>query len=233
MYAEISKLKRSCEDSDEELLPLSETVHPSTGGPSTSSFQSTGGPSTPSFQCTGEPSKPVTSQPSTSLHLFSSEPSTSTNSSKTQPENVPNQSKELECVCPTCVQYFSIDKIPEHADICCDVWVGEINSENTGSEDSSPNASPERVIIPDESTDVKDKVLEIKAATLSANVVRLNVCRKCIWCDFNEYQSNGKVSPTDSVKIVFVGEPAIDNGGPKREFFSGNATYQYIVSQWL
>jgi hypothetical protein len=24
------------------------------------------------------------------------------------------------------------------------------------------------------------------------------------------------------VKIVFVGEPAIDDGGPRREFFSGN-----------
>jgi hypothetical protein len=106
----------------------------------------------------------------------------------------------------------------------CVVTSGSVQliMKNTSSEESnSPRASPPRITITDYSQDVKDCILQIKAATLSERLVRLNVRRKYIWSDFKESRSNGKVSPTDNVKIVFIGESAIDDGGPRREFFSG------------
>ena len=30
-----------------------------------------------------------------------------------------------------------------------------------------------------------------------------------------------KIDPKSSLKVVFTGEPAVDDGGPKRELFSG------------
>ena len=73
---------------------------------------------------------------------------------------------------------------------------------------------------------MKDIILQLKAAITSPKLVRLNVRRKYIWSDFVESRSSGKVSPTDNVKIVFIGECAIDDGDPRREFFSGITTKQ-------
>ncbi|CAB3978917.1 Hypothetical predicted protein [Paramuricea clavata] len=50
-----------------------------------------------------------------------------------------------------------------------------------------------------------------------------------MWSDFKEWRSDGKVSPTDQVKIVFVGESAMDNRCPKREFFSGEIKVMSIL----
>ena len=55
--------------------------------------------------------------------------------------------------------------------------------------------------------------------------VRLNIRRKHIWKDFKVAYQQGVVRPEDHVKIVFIGEPAIDDGGPRREFFSGMSLF--------
>lgn len=181
----------------------------------------------------------------------STEPSAS-NPSETEPsssntsrrgENSSNTgattSRELHIECPTCFKYFLINDISEHADICCDIWVGDISdtetpentvaaNENTSVcssyEDSTPTEYLQPVTEEDDSKDVKGIILQLKAATTSPKLVRLNVRRKYIWSDFVESRSSGKVSPTDNVKIVFIGECAIDDGGPRREFFSGITT---------
>ncbi|XP_046844259.1 uncharacterized protein LOC124438266 isoform X3 [Xenia sp. Carnegie-2017] len=208
MYTEISKLKRSCDDSEPETIAdLSDEMFLETDD--TIGIELSPCPS--SSPC----------EPSTSLHIATNLPMNTPPIYNSQSaSNYVSRSKELKCECPTCQQYFSIDEIAEHADICCDIWVGALQSQNTDSEKNIPEENPYVVINQDNTTNVKDKLLDIKAVTLSPKAVRLNVCRKNIWCDFIEYRSSGKVSPTDSVKIVFVGECAIDDGGPKREFFS-------------
>ena len=49
---------------------------------------------------------------------------------------------------------------------------------------------------------------------------RLTMRRKFIWQDFKNARQK-KISPTEKVKVVFSGEPAVDDGGPRRELFSG------------
>ena len=71
------------------------------------------------------------------------------------------------------------------------------------------------------SKDVQDHVLQIKAATMSDTMVRLYLRRKCIRSDFTESRSIVKFHPlTKRSLIVFVGESAIDDGGPRREFLT-------------
>jgi hypothetical protein len=217
MYAEVSKLKMVCADSESESE--SDTDNGARDVKGKVAVRSSPGSNKKSSGDTNileqmplpvSASNPSTSNPSTESH--------------DQGQDVLEViCKEQLIECPTCLQYFSIDKIAEHADMCCDIWVGSvINHAYTSSEESSsPHASPRHVTPTQDITDVKESILQIKAATLSDKVVRLNIRRTYMWSDFKESRSDGKVSPTDQVKIVFVGESAIDDGGPKREFFSG------------
>ena len=68
-------------------------------------------------------------------------------------------------------------------------------------------------------------VISSLANSLSENLVRLNVRRKHMWSDFKEARIKQRVNPGDRLKIVYIGEPAVDDGGPRREFFSGITSY--------
>jgi hypothetical protein len=50
--------------------------------------------------------------------------------------------------------------------------------------------------------------------------VRINIRRKTLWEDFTK-ERRKRVKQQQKLKVVFLGEPAIDDGGPRREFFSG------------
>ena len=51
---------------------------------------------------------------------------------------------------------------------------------------------------------------------------RLTVRRKSIWEDFkDELLKRNRITPSSRIKVVFSGEPAVDDGGPRRELFSG------------
>lgn len=54
--------------------------------------------------------------------------------------------------------------------------------------------------------------------------IRINVRRKTLWDDFLRERKR-RVKPEKMLKVVFVGEPAIDDGGPRREFFSGTELF--------
>ena len=219
MYDVISKLKTSCMESETE---------------STDSVEDTTLPvyENASIDSSTEPSASNPSESEPSLSNTSRRGENSSNTGATT-------SRELHIKCPTCFKYFSINDISEHADICCDIWVGDISdtetlentvaaNENTSVcsryKDSTPTECLQPVTEEDDSKDVKDIILQLKAAITSPKLVRLNVRRKYIWSDFVESRSSGKVSPTDNVKIVFIGECAIDDGGPRTEFFSGITT---------
>ena len=52
------------------------------------------------------------------------------------------------------------------------------------------------------------------------NPKRITVRCKLVWEDFKN-ELVRKVTPTTKIKVVFAGEPAVDDGGPRRELFSG------------
>ena len=218
MYDVISKLKTSMESETESTDSVEDTIIPVSENTSIDSLT--------------EPraSNPAKTEPSSSNTSRRGENSKNTGATT---------SRELHIECPTCFKYFSINDISEHADICCDIWVGDVSDDETpentveatenssvcsSHEDFPPAECQQPVTVGDDTKDVKDIILQLKAAIISPKLVRLNVRRKFIWSDFIESRSIGKVSPTDNVKIVFIGECAIDDGGPRREFFSGITT---------
>jgi hypothetical protein len=51
---------------------------------------------------------------------------------------------------------------------------------------------------------------------------RLHIRRKKLWDDLLDARKSSKWFKPDGVlRIVFIGEPAVDGGGPKREFLTG------------
>ena len=73
---------------------------------------------------------------------------------------------------------------------------------------------------------IKSKIGSLATSFVSVEQVRLSVRRKNIWDDLKK-AARKHIGPTNNLKIVFLGEPAIDDGGPKREFFSGVGYVQY------
>ena len=69
-------------------------------------------------------------------------------------------------------------------------------------------------------TALKGKISELLGQLLSGATKRLTVRRKVIWQDFKAAMET-KIDPKSSLKVVFTREPAVDDGGPKRELFSG------------
>ena len=58
------------------------------------------------------------------------------------------------------------------------------------------------------------------------NVVRLTVRRKMVWHYFRRARQRF-YEPDKVLKITFSGEPAVDTGGPKREFFAGRFFHKF------
>ena len=58
--------------------------------------------------------------------------------------------------------------------------------------------------------------------------IRINVTRKTLWDDFTDERAR-RLKPNKMLKVVFIEEPAIDDGGPRREFFSGNILLRFFL----
>ena len=65
---------------------------------------------------------------------------------------------------------------------------------------------------------------------LKPETIRVTVWRKNLWQDYVN-SINSHYTPGHTIKITFCGEPAIDDGGPRREFFSGKTGI--TVAQWF
>ena len=136
-------------------------------------------------------------------------------------EHVPVVPQKVEC--PTCSQFFNINEIAEHADFCVDIWVGEvehcvIQEEEQGSEEIH-ESDEENIKI----------ILKKMADSELSGQARINVRRSHIWNDFKDARNKKRVKPNNMIKVVFIGEPAVDDGGPRREFFSGMFLLFYPV----
>ncbi len=60
---------------------------------------------------------------------------------------------------------------------------------------------------------------------MSDDVALLNIRRMYIWEHYIAAKKRFNIPPEQKVRIIFIGEPAVDDGGLKREFLSGKMPY--------
>lgn len=124
---------------------------------------------------------------------------------------------------PTCHQLFPVSEIADHADTCCHIWVGEVAFPDSDPLPCSFELPQEQQRM-DGDIPLKDMISSF-ANSLSENLLRLNVRRKHMWSDIKGARIKQRVNPGDRLRLVYIGEPAVDDGGPRRKFFSGINSY--------
>ena len=151
------------------------------------------------------------------------------NTASTSVDEKQQFSSEHNIQCPTCFEYFSVHSIAEHADACVDVWIGDIEDSENDTDSDLPNSllDAQTVEVPGEvmsATSLKTVAQKLADEHIrKEDQKRLNVRRKHLWVDFKQACVKYKLNLSTPIRIVFLGEPATDDGGPKREFFSGIA----------
>lgn len=85
---------------------------------------------------------------------------------------------------------------------------------------NAENATTHQLTSQQQKKALMDQEATLAAQLLSADTKRLTVRQKFIWLDFKSAMES-KVQPKSTLKVVFSGEAAVDDGGPRRELFSG------------
>ncbi|PFX11130.1 hypothetical protein AWC38_SpisGene25360 [Stylophora pistillata] len=121
--------------------------------------------------------------------------------------------------CPICLELFCSSDVEEHA-ASCSAWLledeqpydlkADSNNETTSMADYDPKEA-KRIL--------KDEITKVMGGWPTIQVTRVSLRRKFLWEDFKSARQK-KIQPTSVVKVVFVGEPCVDDGGPKRELFT-------------
>ena len=120
---------------------------------------------------------------------------------------------------------YALDEIESHADGCSSWLLEDIDKLPTNETPTTNNSSAipnvKNVSTNDLKEYIKQEISSVVAAEMSSEEPKwLTVRRKFIWQDFmNARQRN--ISPRRKVKVIFSGEPSVDEGGPRRELFSG------------
>ena len=129
-----------------------------------------------------------------------------------------------EAQCPLCYLMFPLHSIEEHADTCSDFFKVDLNeqiAESPGDPNEELNAIDQTYVLSALSwkSTLKEQI-KTHSTILSTELTRINVRRRFLLEDFKNARKR-RVHPLSNLKITFVGEPSIDDGGPKREFFCG------------
>ncbi|XP_068761187.1 uncharacterized protein [Montipora capricornis] len=121
--------------------------------------------------------------------------------------------------CPTCFKQFPIDEVSLHADECADAFWERVGDEK---EITLQNNVEDGL----SQKDLKSEILQLRLRHLKEKeeAVRVTVRRKNIWDDFKRSRER-YYTPDRILKVTFSGEPAVDSGGPKREFFAEVLSY--------
>ena len=123
--------------------------------------------------------------------------------------------KPQQAKCPICLQEYPLAEIELHADNCAE-WLLEVSEDEDGfyEEKEECSALPPAE---DPKQALQSNIFQIAE---SDDMKRLTLRRKYLWQDFKAARQK-KITPKDRVKVIFSGEPAVDDGGPRREMFSG------------
>lgn len=141
---------------------------------------------------------------------------------------IPSTSSQEEC--PISHLYFDKDNLNEHANMCADrismIAYNELMSGVSDEEVPVFSATDDEEFNPPELQNDRVSLKDV-IKHLSVNIDqelkenRIDVRRKSAWKDFCGIRNRRKFSLNAKLKVRFIGEAAIDTGGPLREFFSG------------
>lgn len=135
----------------------------------------------------------------------------------------PCASEVMKVECPLCFLSFPITEVEHHADGCSasfglieDCDNGSLNADGSDHEISTTETDSSVIVT------LNSCINTLKENSLKsdADSIRVTVRRKMVWEDFKRAR-NRYYQPERLLKITFSGEPAVDDGGPKREFFAG------------
>jgi hypothetical protein len=147
--------------------------------------------------------------------------------------------KNATVACPTCYQLFPVGEIETHADVCASQFdpIGTVNleteSEIPGDEDMHLLCleNPLQAPITGDKNDIASNALReqiketiiVLQTNIDQSVNRLSIRRRYAFQDYTaaRRKPRRKFNPNGMLKISFIGEPAVDDGGPRREFYSG------------
>ena len=135
--------------------------------------------------------------------------------------------------CPTCFNRYPVDEILDHADICAP-HIFDFGSSNISGQDDSQLEQIATDCWNDDDIDqptFQSLIYKAKENMETDQPIRVNVRRKTMWDDFTHERAR-RFKPEQMLKVVFVGEPAIDDGGPRREFLSGISIYEFPKKNW-
>lgn len=134
--------------------------------------------------------------------------------------------------CPTCLLYFARDEIESHADACAENWLDTVGEcpvvVNLSEEQDVENDHPEEIPpldhienIPERLEAMKRIVQKLKGNVKNTSINRVAIRRRCAFEDYMDARLKRFFKPEGLLKVCFTGEPPIDGGGPRREFFTG------------
>ena len=112
--------------------------------------------------------------------------------------------------CPTCFKHFEKELIDRHADECVDSYWSNLDA---GINEDKP-----------ETVNLAHAITAMKKGLKTKDPLLVTVRRKHILEDFKRARER-YYNPSQHLKVTFSGEPAIDIGGPKRDFFAGRSTF--------
>lgn len=115
-------------------------------------------------------------------------------------------------------------EIASHADECAESWVDPIGEcivvhDDSEVEDVTPEVDQEKA---EQDKDLNTAITNLRSV-LQNNAItnRIAIRRSSPFADYVAAREKKWFKPKGTLKVTFVGEPAVDDGGPKREFFSG------------
>ncbi|XP_044175527.1 G2/M phase-specific E3 ubiquitin-protein ligase-like [Acropora millepora] len=129
--------------------------------------------------------------------------------------------------CPTCYRVFPLEEIEKHADLCADSCIDTVGELDSYREDVELE-EPYRVELASEgsehegdmSQNLKEDLKTLQQNVDSSKKTRISVRRKSMFQDYIEARKKKWFNSRQTLKVTFIGEPAIDDGGPLQEFFT-------------
>ena len=139
----------------------------------------------------------------------------------TKPQSLCGSPRPVEVInCPTC--YCSTEIAEAEGLSCSRRTYGNLLMEFPH-EDIITSADDQETmpIVENPKTDLNESLQALKTNVNEARST-IYVRRKVLWEDYVDASKHSKwFNPDNSLKVNFIGEPAVDGGGPKREFFCG------------
>lgn len=118
--------------------------------------------------------------------------------------------------CPVCMESYPPNEIEEHAANCSSWLVDSAQPQDLIDEDEASEVEDNPPDYSELKKDLKNEVQRLSAGWCLGEPVRITIRRKHLWSDFKAARRK-LIRSNSNLKVVFVGEPAVDDGGPKRE----------------